>query len=355
VQRGLAEEGAVEHHALEPQLDVALPGEADAPVGLDRVPGDLHGPIAHVGLRDGRHARRLVRNVVEGVGGVPHETPRRLDVEGHVHELVLERLEVADGDAELLAGLGVLDAHVHEPPGGAEGIGGEQDECRVAQPRRRGRPFGQGLARGLAEHDGVEGPHAVDALEAVHVHAAGLALHQGESGAGGADHDQVGVAGVGHVGPGAGELGARRQAPVLGLPAASRLAEGDGAERLTAREARQPASLLLLAAAELQGQAGQRVSEEGARRTPVGQRLLGQGEVEQLEPRAAVLVRDDEPRHPHLDEALPEGRIPPLPAVEELADAGRRALVLDVLPDRLLEQVLLFRDVEVHLPELLSA
>ena len=40
---------------------------------------------------------------------------------------------------------------------------------------------------------------------------------------------------------------------------------------------------------------------------------------------------------------------------EELADARGRALVLDVPTDRLLQELLLFRDVEVHLPELLSA
>ena len=44
-------------------------------------------------------------------GGVPEEPARGLDLDRHVGQLMLQGLEVADGHAELLASLGVLDTH----------------------------------------------------------------------------------------------------------------------------------------------------------------------------------------------------------------------------------------------------
>src|SRR5262245_31900845 len=71
VDRRRAQEGAVEHHALEPELHVALPGEADPAVRLDRVARDLHRALADVRLGQRGRARSLLRDVVEGVRGVP--------------------------------------------------------------------------------------------------------------------------------------------------------------------------------------------------------------------------------------------------------------------------------------------
>jgi hypothetical protein len=121
-----------------------------------------------------------------------------------------------------------------------------------------------------------------------------------------------------------------------------------------APESRGPA-LLLLAAGQAQGQAGQRVPEEGARRPTVGQGLGHQGQVDQLQPRASELLGHLQAGDAHLGQAFPEDRIVARVAVEDLAQARQGALVVDELPDGFLEQLLLFRDVEVHFPELRSA
>src|SRR5512143_1842965 len=70
--------------ALEPEVEVVLPGEADAAV-------DLHGPVggaridlAQAGLGHRRGALRLARQGIERVGRVPDQGTRRLDVGDHL-------------------------------------------------------------------------------------------------------------------------------------------------------------------------------------------------------------------------------------------------------------------------------
>ena len=222
-------------------------------------------------------------------------------------------------------------------------------------PRRRCLALREHLAGRLLEHDRVEPPRAIDAVVALDLDAARAPLGEREPGPGRADDDQVGDRAVGHVGLRAGELLAGRQRPLLGLPDAVHLAEGHGAQHLARGEPRQPALLLLFASGELQRQAGQRVPEERAGHAAVGDRLRREREVDHLEPGAAVLLRHLQAGHPHLREPLPERRVVALLTVEDLAQAREGALVLDVLTDRFLQQLLLFRDVEVHWPELLFA
>src|SRR5690606_4350585 len=68
-----AEEDAVEHRALEPDLRVAFPGEADAAVDLGGVASDLAVALRQMALRDRRHARGLGGHVILRVGRVPVE------------------------------------------------------------------------------------------------------------------------------------------------------------------------------------------------------------------------------------------------------------------------------------------
>ena len=70
MRRRLSQERAVEHRALEPELHVAFPGEADSAVGFHRVAGDLHGAIRDVRLGDGGDALRLSLDVIEGAGSI---------------------------------------------------------------------------------------------------------------------------------------------------------------------------------------------------------------------------------------------------------------------------------------------
>src|SRR5262245_11130781 len=69
---GRPEEGAVEDRALEPDLDVALPGEADAAVELHDLARRLERRVGDVRLRDRGRAPGVVE-VVLRVGRVPDQ------------------------------------------------------------------------------------------------------------------------------------------------------------------------------------------------------------------------------------------------------------------------------------------
>ncbi len=71
-------------------------------------------------------------------------------------------------------------------------------------------------------------------------------------------------------------------------------------------------------------------------------------EVEHLESGAPELFRDRRTADAHLDQGLPEFWIVARVAVEDLAHPRERTLVLGQLSNRRLEQLLFFRDVEVH-------
>jgi hypothetical protein len=90
------------------------------------------------------------------------------------------------------------------------------------------------------------------------------------------------------------------------------------------------------------------MTEEGAGQRTVPEHLGDQGELEHLEPGASVRLRHDQARHAHLGQALPECRIVPRARVEDLAQPGRRALAVDEARNRLLEQLLLLAQSEMH-------
>ncbi len=218
---GAPSQSAVEHHALEPDLDVALPGEADAAVRLDRVARDLLRAVGDVGLRERRRARRLGRRVVEGVRRVPPEPARRVDVERHVRELVLHRLELRERLAELLARPDVGGGHAHELVRRAEGVGGEQH----ARARRRGgrrRPSRAARRAAPSKVDAGERPAAVERRLRRDAHAA-AGLDQRERAAAAADHEQLRALGLGHERLLAAHAAARElEAPLRRQPAPAR-------------------------------------------------------------------------------------------------------------------------------------
>src|SRR5205814_1498632 len=99
---------------------------------------DLHGAVHRPGidvaetrLRDRGGARRLAWPVVVRVRGVPYERARRLDLRDHLRRHVLEGLERADGPAELLAHLRVLDRHLERALGAAEAVGRDQQRTEI--------------------------------------------------------------------------------------------------------------------------------------------------------------------------------------------------------------------------------
>ena len=121
------------------QVRVVFPREPDTAVQLNVVlrVEDLGPDGVRCGDRTGEPGAVQVvgaRRVPGGRGGL-------FGVDEHVGGMVLDRLEGADGPAELLTDLGVLDRHLQARPTDADRLGRRQD------PEHRARP-----ARGTAQH-----------------------------------------------------------------------------------------------------------------------------------------------------------------------------------------------------------
>jgi hypothetical protein len=101
-------------------VQLVLPGEAHRPEELGAVAVD--DLLALARRRLGHHRRPVPARVVLGdrQGRVVGEHPRPLDRQVHVGRLVLDRLERADRDAELMALLHVRHHQVEDPAAGAD-------------------------------------------------------------------------------------------------------------------------------------------------------------------------------------------------------------------------------------------
>src|SRR5437899_3970100 len=104
-RRRIAEGHFTGLRALEVEVEVMLPGEADAAVDLDRARG--HEAVRVAGDRFRLRGRE--RGVGSGLGvgarGVVRRGFRFLDLDRHVGALVLDRLEAADRASELASHL----------------------------------------------------------------------------------------------------------------------------------------------------------------------------------------------------------------------------------------------------------
>ena len=112
--RGSSEQRLEGLEALDVQMDVVLPGVADAAVDLDALLGDESLAVAGGRFRDAR--RQLPPAVVlgDGHGSEVGGGAGLLEADEHVGELVLDGLERADGTAELLPLLRVLQGEIEE-------------------------------------------------------------------------------------------------------------------------------------------------------------------------------------------------------------------------------------------------
>ena len=139
--------------ALEVQVRVVLPREADATVDLDVLGRGVEVRVGAVRLRQRGDHRQLVVVLGRGPRRVVRGRLRRLDLEQHVGALVLDRLERADRPAELHADLRVLDRHLEHDLRAAHHLVGERDRGlveRLARTRpspRPASPSGVGLRR----------------------------------------------------------------------------------------------------------------------------------------------------------------------------------------------------------------
>ncbi len=116
-------------------------------------------------------ARRSSSSAIAERGEVSRG-PGALDRDEHVGELVLDRLERADRDTELLALLGVLERHLEDRLAGAHRLECERDAGlleRTAQAARGILPEVAEQAvrwhRHRVEHDAGEGSRAVEGLD----------------------------------------------------------------------------------------------------------------------------------------------------------------------------------------------
>src|SRR4026209_1730713 len=97
---GVAIEGLERLGALEVEVEIVLPGEADAAVDLDRVAADLAGRLAHVRLAGRRGPRRVVRAGGQRPRRVVDRGMRVLDLHQHLRAAMTDGLERADELAE---------------------------------------------------------------------------------------------------------------------------------------------------------------------------------------------------------------------------------------------------------------
>ena len=143
VPAGVAEHRRVGLAALEEEVEVVLPGEADPAVHLDRGVGDAPAGVGGVGLGHRGGQRQRLGLGVGGPGGAVDGGARVLGLQQHLGAAVGDRLVGADRPAELLAVFGVLDRHLHRPLGDPGRLGGERDAERARRPAGSRPPGGR--------------------------------------------------------------------------------------------------------------------------------------------------------------------------------------------------------------------
>src|ERR1700722_1863223 len=127
VRGGATEERSAGGGPLDVEVAVVLPGEADATEGLDRFAPDEALAVVGSSLGHGDGGGAVRRVLVDGGDGEIAEGTGPLDGEEHVAHFVLDRLEGADGDAELLALLDVGQQQLEEGVAGADRLEREPD------------------------------------------------------------------------------------------------------------------------------------------------------------------------------------------------------------------------------------
>ena len=136
----------VGHGALEVEVRVVLPGEADAAEDLDALLGAVRGapraptaPAMRALRCAGAVGRRLGALFAPRRRRVPGHRGALLDRHQHVGQRVLDRLELPDGPAELDPHLGVLRGRLEAPAGDPRALGRGQREREAAHLARRTR------------------------------------------------------------------------------------------------------------------------------------------------------------------------------------------------------------------------
>ncbi len=130
-----AEELAGDGGPAQMEMGVVFPGEADAAEDLDAVLGAGVGGVQGGGGGQRGDQAADGGRFVQGAGGVPDQGAGLFAAHQHVGAEVFDRLELADGAAELFAYRGVFGGGLQRPAGRTAGLGGEQDAGQVADER----------------------------------------------------------------------------------------------------------------------------------------------------------------------------------------------------------------------------
>src|SRR5690349_6943110 len=93
--------------ALEVQMGIVIPGEADATVDLNVLGSRKEVCVGACRLREARGDRNFVRILRGGKRGILRSRSRRLHLEQHVGTAMLDCLEATDRSTKLVAEFGI--------------------------------------------------------------------------------------------------------------------------------------------------------------------------------------------------------------------------------------------------------
>ncbi|GCC45344.1 hypothetical protein chiPu_0029193 [Chiloscyllium punctatum] len=148
--------------------DVQLVGHAHAAVQLHRLICHELAGIADLGLGARSQPREAGLTLAEAERQMLHQRQRLLMRDEHVDHPVLQHLEAADRDAELLARLGIFQCRVVQLADRADRLGTERTDRAVAAGFQRGDALAF-LAEQFSTHAAqadLGGTASVDRLEA---------------------------------------------------------------------------------------------------------------------------------------------------------------------------------------------
>jgi hypothetical protein len=342
--------------ALQEQVQVVLPGEADAAVELKALFDDEALALAGLDLGERRRlgAARIVLD--ERERRVVAECSCALDCQVHVREPVLQRLERADRAVVLLAQLRVLERQLEDAPAGADGCKRERDRRDFERSRdgALGRRPGREQQRSACTATPSSRRSASANVGSISVRSCALTAARGTrktpSPASARATSAISSARarrIRRLRPGAlahrpGVACGRGEVPAVVL------GEGHAAAETTLGDALQQApgerrfGSLLEQRSELR-----RRREEGARCSHTAELLGHEAQLNRAEPEPALRIGDRDPRPGQRHHLLPE-RGARLAALVHGARQRGRALLLEHTPHAIAQCALLLRELEVH-------
>ena len=316
------------HGPAQEEVGVVLPGEADAAVDLHAALGAEGEGLGDDSAGDGGGQGHLV--VGPAPGGVPGDRPGQLQRAEHVRAAVLDRLELPDGSAELLAVLRVGRRGVHAPGGAAGRLGGQQRGGQV--PHQAGPVLRAELgSRRLAvETDRGQAPRRVEALVLLDGHALGV---QRPPAVPSGDHDHARRSGAEH----------RTPLAVVGVGG-----ERHRSRRRAVAQDRQQGEALIVVSHAVHHRRRQDRRQDRPRGDGTPELLQDDGQLGQPEAGTPVLLGDVQSQPPQPGQLVPERRQRIGRLVQRRPRRLQQPAGLDPLPGRLVEGEVVLGDPQAH-------